>query len=140
MQLGIWITGDRLAGHEHVSDSCLTDWVYPSVHSSTTGSAGTLLPPSLPSALGLCKCQLHLCPSHSTLSLTMTPGQLSLFSYGGCDLVQSHSPVKALGGHFSGISFVLVFLFLGFREGFFLVFSCLSLVKSFLMLPLRLVA
>jgi len=34
LQLGIWVTGDRLAGHEHVSDSCLTVWVYPSVHSS----------------------------------------------------------------------------------------------------------
>src|SRR5207237_1457847 len=100
----------------------------------SAGSARTLLPPSLPSALGLCKCQLHLCPSHSIHLSAMTHGQLSLFPHGGCDLVRSRSPVKAPRGHFSGISFVLVFLFLRLREGFFLVFSFLSLVKSFLML------
>src|SRR5205807_5422570 len=78
-----------------------------------------------PFALGLCKYQLHLCPSHSIHLSATTPGQLLLFLHGGCDHVQSRPPAKAPGGHFSCILFVLVFLIFGISGRVFLGFLLL---------------
>src|SRR5437588_2369728 len=98
-------------------------WVYPSIHSSP--QLDWLVPYYHPLSLPrwASASASFICAPH-TLSIFWlrlpASHQFRFFPQGGCDLVRSRSPVKAPGGRFSGISFVLVFLIFGISGRVFL--------------------
>ena len=95
-------SGGRPERHEHVSDSCLTDWVYPSVLSSPP-TVDQLAPYCHPLLLwGVVDGPAFMAASSST-GYDSRP---NLFPYRDSDYSRSRSPVKTLRESTPGITFV----------------------------------
>ena len=124
-------SGGRPERHEHVSDSCLTAWVYPSVLSSPP-TVDRLAPYCHPLLLwGVVDGPAFMAASSST-GYDSRP---NLFPYRDSDYNWSRSPAKALRESSPGISFV----HFGITGRVFLGYFLLASSYVFLMLPLLLV-